>query len=39
MAAAPYPYLTFYEVAEDEVIVVGVRHGARRPKSMPGGEA
>jgi hypothetical protein len=32
------PYLIFYEIAEDEVIVVGIRHGTRRPGSMPGGD-
>ena len=33
--ASPYPYLIFYRVAEDEVVIHGVRHGARRPSSMP----
>jgi plasmid stabilization system protein ParE len=32
----PYPYLVFYEVAGDEVIVHAVRHAARDPSSMPG---
>jgi hypothetical protein len=32
----PYPYLVFYEVKDDEVVIVGVRHGARDPGSMPG---
>jgi hypothetical protein len=32
----PYPYLLFYEVKDDEVVIVGVRHGARGPGSMPG---
>jgi plasmid stabilization system protein ParE len=35
IAATPYPYLIFYEVTDQEVIIVGVRHGAREPKSMP----
>jgi toxin ParE1/3/4 len=35
--AAPYPYLVFYEATEDEIIIIGVRHGARDPASMPGG--
>ena len=32
----PYPYLVFYDVAASEVIIVGVRHAARDPSSMPG---
>ncbi|MGH1587169.1 type II toxin-antitoxin system RelE/ParE family toxin [Methylobacterium phyllosphaerae] len=32
----PYPYLIFYEIREDALIVVGIRHGARSPSSMPG---
>ena len=32
----PYPYLVFYEIAGDEVIVHAVRHGARDPRTMPG---
>ena len=35
IAVTPYPYLIFYEPTDDEVIVVGVRHGARDPSSMP----
>jgi toxin ParE1/3/4 len=27
----PYPYLVFYEVTADEIIVHGVRHAARGP--------
>jgi toxin ParE1/3/4 len=33
---SPYPYLIFYEIADDEVIVHAVRHGARNPSSMHG---
>ena len=36
IAAAPYPYVIFYEVTEDEVVIHAVRHGARNPSSMPG---
>lgn len=36
IAATPFPYLIFYEVIAKEVIIVGVRHGARDPTSMPG---
>lgn len=34
----PYPYLLFYEAREAEVVVIGLRHGARDPGSMPGAE-
>jgi len=33
---SPYPYLIFYEVREDEIIIHAVRHGARDPSGMPG---
>jgi len=33
---APYPYLIFYEITVDEIIIHAVRHGARDPSSMPG---
>jgi len=33
---SPYPYLVFYEVAGDEIIIHALRHGARDPSSMPG---
>jgi addiction module RelE/StbE family toxin len=36
ISVSPYPYLIFYEVADSEVIVHAVRHGARAPPSMPG---
>jgi plasmid stabilization system protein ParE len=32
----PYPYLIFYEVAGDEIVVHTVRHAARDQSSMPG---
>jgi toxin ParE1/3/4 len=35
MVASPYPYLIFYQAAEDEIVIHGVRHSARRPSSMP----
>lgn len=31
MVASPYPYLIFYELTEDQIVVHGVRHAARRP--------
>jgi plasmid stabilization system protein ParE len=36
IAATPYPYLIFYEVTNDAIIIHAVRHGARDPASMPG---
>ena len=35
MVASPYPYLIFYRATEDEIVIHGVRHSARRPSSMP----
>jgi plasmid stabilization system protein ParE len=32
----PYPYLIFYEPRNDAVVIVGLRHAARDPFSMPG---
>jgi toxin ParE1/3/4 len=34
----PFPYLILYEVAQDEIIVHAIRHGARDPSGMPGAE-
>jgi plasmid stabilization system protein ParE len=36
VTTTPYPYLIFYEVADDEIIVHAVRHGARDPSGNPG---
>lgn len=36
--AAPYPYLIFYEIGSDDVIIHAVRHSARDPRSMPGAD-
>ncbi|PXW64126.1 type II toxin-antitoxin system RelE/ParE family toxin [Methylobacterium sp. B4] len=36
IVATPYPYLIFYEATEDEVVILGNRHAARDPASMPG---
>jgi toxin ParE1/3/4 len=33
MVVSPYPYLIFYEVTQDEIVIHGVRHGARRPST------
>lgn len=32
----PYPYLIFYEARESEVVIIGIRHAARDPSTMPG---
>ena len=34
MPVTPYPYLVFYEVRDDEVIVHAIRHGARNPDGL-----
>jgi toxin ParE1/3/4 len=34
IAATPYPYWVYYELTDDEVIILGVRHTARDP-AMP----
>lgn len=31
MVASTYPYLIFYQIREDEIVIHGVRHAARRP--------
>jgi toxin ParE1/3/4 len=38
LLTSPYPYLVFYEVIGDEVIIHAVRHGSRDPSSMPGAD-
>jgi toxin ParE1/3/4 len=35
VVAYPYAFLIFYSASDDEVVIHGVRHGARRPSSMP----
>lgn len=35
IVATPYPYLIFYECRADEVVIIGIRHAARNPESMP----
>lgn len=34
IVVAPYPYLVFFEAADDEVIIIGVRQGARDPSTL-----
>jgi plasmid stabilization system protein ParE len=31
LTTSPYPYLVFYEIGEDEIIVHAIRHAARDP--------
>jgi toxin ParE1/3/4 len=35
MPTTPYPYVIFYEVLDDEIIIHAVRHGARDPGGNP----
>jgi plasmid stabilization system protein ParE len=35
MPVSPYPYLVFYEVSEDAVVIHAIRHGARAPGTWP----
>lgn len=32
----PFPYVLFYEASDTEIMIIGVRHAARDPSSMPG---
>jgi toxin ParE1/3/4 len=36
LIVSPYPYLIFYRVTDDEVIVQRMRHTSRRPRSASG---
>jgi toxin ParE1/3/4 len=36
LTTMPYPYLVFYEISGDEIIIHAVRHSARDPSGMPG---
>ena len=35
VVATPYPYLIFYQIIDDEIVIVGIRHGARDPSLFP----
>lgn len=37
IVVTPFPYLIFYQPGDEAVVVIGVRHAARDPESMPGG--
>jgi toxin ParE1/3/4 len=36
ISAAPYPFVIFYEVTDEEIIIVAVRHTSRDPASNLG---
>ncbi len=36
LLASPYPYLIFYQVRDDEIIIHDIRHAARDAFTMPG---
>ena len=36
LSTLPYPYLVFYEITENEIVIHAVRHAARDPSEMPG---
>jgi plasmid stabilization system protein ParE len=36
LTTTPYPFLVFYEVLGDEIVVHAIRHSARDPSGMPG---
>jgi plasmid stabilization system protein ParE len=38
LSTPPYPYLIFYEVVRDEVIIHAMRHASRDRSSMPGSD-
>ncbi len=35
IVSSPFPYIIFYELKPAEVVIIGVRHGARDPETMP----
>ena len=36
LTTTPYPYLIFYQIGSQEIIIHAIRHGARDPGEMPG---
>jgi toxin ParE1/3/4 len=36
LTTPPYPFLIFYEIANDAIIIHAIRHAARDPSGMPG---
>ena len=35
LTTTPYPFLVFYEIGSQEIIIHAIRHGARDPRGMP----
>lgn len=35
LVITPFPYIVYYELAEREIVILGVRHTARQPFSLP----
>lgn len=33
LVVAPYPYLIFYRITDEAIVIHGIRHAARRPPS------
>lgn len=38
LIATPYPYLVFYEIGDEEIIIHAIRHAARDPLDDPRSE-
>ena len=38
LTTTPYPFLVFYEVATEEIIIHAIRHSACDPSRMPGAQ-
>lgn len=36
LTTTPYPFLIFYEIGDEEIVIHAVRHAARDPGGMPG---
>lgn len=36
LTTTPYPFLVFYEIGSQEILIHAIRHGARDPDEMPG---
>lgn len=36
LTTTPYPFLIFYEIGDEEIVIHAIRHGARNPDGMPG---
>jgi toxin ParE1/3/4 len=35
LTTTPYPFLVFYEVTKDEIVIHAIRHAARDPSDTP----